>query len=98
MPRRFPKPTGEGNAGADPGRPELLDVGQVAERLNCSARSVYRLADDGRMPPPVKLGSLVRWRADELAQWIDGGCPSVVAGKNHSRRDDHERGGRSHAK
>ena len=39
----------------------LLDVKQVAVLLHCSERHVYRLADDRRMPPPMKLGALVRW-------------------------------------
>jgi excisionase family DNA binding protein len=52
----------------------LLDVEQVAELLNCSARHVYRLADAGRMPAPVRLGALVRWRRQDLETWIADGC------------------------
>ena len=55
--------------------PELLDVRAVATLLDCSARHVYRLADAGRMPQPVKLGALVRWRRKDLSDWIDAGCP-----------------------
>ena len=36
-----------------------------------------RLADGGRMPRPVRLGGLVRWRRAELQAWIDAGCPST---------------------
>ena len=53
---------------------ELLDVKAVAELLGCSPRTVYRLADADRMPRPVKLGALVRWRRGEILDWIDGGC------------------------
>ena len=56
---------------------QLLDVGAVAEMLGCSTRHVYRLSDAGRMPAPVKLGSLVRWSAAAIREWIDQGCPSV---------------------
>jgi excisionase family DNA binding protein len=55
----------------------LLDVEQVAELLNCSARHVYRLADAGHMPPPVRLGTLVRWRRQDLDAWLAGGCRPV---------------------
>ncbi len=56
---------------------ELLDVRAVSELLgSCSIRHVYRLADAGRMPRPVKLGSLVRWRRRELEAWISAGCPT----------------------
>jgi excisionase family DNA binding protein len=56
---------------------KLLDVAAVAEMLGCSQRHIYRLADAGRMPPPVKLGSLVRWSSFSIREWIDQGCPSV---------------------
>lgn len=52
----------------------LLDVGQVAELLSCSPRHVYRLSDAGRMPPPVRLGALVRWSRQSLEEWIAAGC------------------------
>ena len=50
---------------------ELLDVRAVASLLGgCSTRHVIRLSDAGRMPPAVKLGSLLRWRRAELEAWI----------------------------
>lgn len=55
----------------------LVDVKTVAQMLGCSSRTVYRLSDSGRMPRPVRLGSLVRWRADEVRDWIDSGCKLV---------------------
>ena len=35
----------------------------------------YRLADSGRIPPPVRIGGLVRWPRAALEQWIKEGCP-----------------------
>jgi len=55
----------------------LLDVQAVAKLLDCSSRHVYRLADAGRMPAPLKLGALVRWRRAEIDRWLDAGCPSM---------------------
>ena len=55
----------------------LLDVRQVAALLTCSTRHVYRLTDAGRMPRPVNLGRLVRWRRAEIEAWIAEGCPPV---------------------
>jgi excisionase family DNA binding protein len=64
---------------ADPAA--LLDVGQVADLLSCSQRHVYRLSDAGRMPSPVRLGSLVRWPRQALEEWIKAGCkPCRTAG------------------
>lgn len=56
---------------------ELLDVQQVASLLACSTRHVYRLADGGKMPRPVKLGSLCRWSSKAIEGWIAGGCKAV---------------------
>jgi len=71
---------GERIAGPDPRRAvsaELLGVKAVAELLGCSGRHVYRLADAGRMPRPVRLGALVRWRRGELMDWLARGCPAL---------------------
>lgn len=62
---------------ATPNHDELLNVKAVAARLDCSPRHVYRLVDAGKMPAPVRLGVLVRWRKAELDEWLDAGCPPV---------------------
>lgn len=54
----------------------LLDVEAVAALLDCSPRHIYRLADSGRMPRPIKLGHLVRWPRADLLLWLTQGCPS----------------------
>jgi excisionase family DNA binding protein len=59
--------------------PALCDVRSVAALLQCSPRHVYRLSDAGRMPPPLKLGALVRWRRQDLDNWLAGGCKPVRA-------------------
>ena len=56
---------------------KLLDVQAVAKMLGCSQRHVYRLSDAGRMPVPVKLGSLVRWSKSSIEDWIVDGCKPV---------------------
>jgi excisionase family DNA binding protein len=62
--------------------PQLLDVRAVAALLDCSSRHVYRMADAGQMPSPLRLGSLVRWSRQTVEQWIAEGCKPVrSAGK-----------------
>ena len=56
---------------------QLLDVRAVAQLLNCSPRHVYRMADAGKMPPPVRIGVLVRWSRKSIDDWIAGGCRPV---------------------
>ena len=61
---------------------ELLDVRAVAAPLGgCSTRHLYRLADAGRMPRPIKLGTLIRWRRAELMRWIAEDCPPIRSTK-----------------
>jgi len=55
----------------------LLDIRAVAQLLDVHTRTVRRMADAGRMPRPLKVGRLVRWRAGDVADWIDRGCPAV---------------------
>ena len=55
--------------------PLLIDVAEVARLLTCSQPHVRHMADSGRMPRPVKLGTLVRWKRAEIDQWLADGCP-----------------------
>ena len=54
---------------------KLFDVQVVAELLGCSPRHVHRLSDAGRMPRPVKIGSLCRWSKSSIESWVRAGCP-----------------------
>jgi excisionase family DNA binding protein len=56
---------------------ELIDVQAVAAQLGCSPRHVIRLADSGRMPPPIKLGALCRWKRSSISEWLENDCRPV---------------------
>lgn len=53
---------------------DLLDIGEVARLLRVSRRHVAGLVARGELSRPVRLGRSVRWRAAEVAAWIDDGC------------------------
>ncbi len=36
-----------------------------------------RLRAAGKLPPSVRLGRKVLWRAAEVAAWIESGCPDA---------------------
>ena len=56
----------------------LIGLGTVAALCgDCSKRHIMRLADAGKMPRPIKLGALLRWRRDEIERWVADGCPAV---------------------
>ena len=73
-PLRTIVPTRDDVPGSD--APLLIAAGEVARLLNVSKRTLWRLLSAGKVPAPVRLGSAVRWRRDELEQWILQGCPS----------------------
>jgi excisionase family DNA binding protein len=52
-----------------------IDVQEVARMCSCSTRHIWRLADAGKMPAPIRLGALVRWNRQVIEQWIAAGCP-----------------------
>lgn len=81
--------TGGRAVGSEP-RPtvpaELLGVRDVCALLGgCSARSVYRLCDSGKMPFGLKLNGMRRWRRAELVAWLAAGCPPVRTAKGAAR-------------
>lgn len=61
---------------------KLRDVKAVADVLDCSTQHVYRLSDAGRMPRPLRLGSLVRWSRFEIEEWIASVAPLAGKGGN----------------
>ena len=68
-----------------PPQSAMLTATGVAAMLVCSPRTVYRLVDAGRIPPPVKIGGMVRWPRESLEQWIADGCPVPKNGQNLAR-------------
>ena len=59
------------------GAPLLVSVERLAKLLEVSPRTIRRGVESGKIPPPVRVGSLVRWRLDIIYAWIADGCPSM---------------------
>ena len=57
--------------------PILIDVGELAKILRLSPRTVWRLANCGKIPAPLKIGGSRRWRRGDVEQFIAGGCKPV---------------------
>ena len=49
----------------------LYNVRQVAAQLGCCPRMVQLLVARGELPAPLRLGRLVRWRAEDIAGWLE---------------------------
>lgn len=50
----------------------LLSARQVAALLNVSPATIWRLRDQGLLPPSVKVGSCVRWRRGDILRYVQG--------------------------
>ena len=59
----------------------MMTVGEIATLLNVGIATVWRMRDCGRIPPPLKIGAIVRWRRDDIERWIADGCPDMRGGK-----------------
>ncbi len=55
----------------------LLSTKQVAEALDVSRRTIYRMRQTGKLPKPVKMGKSLKWRREELEAWVAAGCPPL---------------------
>ncbi len=52
--------------------PRLLRRRQVEELVGMSTSSIYRKVRSGDFPEPVDVGGgTVRWREDELLEWLE---------------------------
>ena len=59
---------------------QLIEIDSIAQMLKCSTRHVRRLVDSGRIPRPIKLGTLLRWIKSDIDRWFIAGCPSCRKG------------------
>lgn len=54
----------------------LLPARQAAQLCGVSVATWHRMVAAGRTPAPIRLSAgCVRWRRDELADWVAAGCP-----------------------
>ena len=54
----------------------LVSADAAARLLGVSRSHFYSLLSAGQVPSPVHLGRAARWRAEELRQWVQAGCPN----------------------
>jgi predicted DNA-binding transcriptional regulator AlpA len=59
--------------------PALISASELAEMLQVSTRTLWRLRSAGKLIKPIKLGGSTRWRLDEVQAWITAGCPAPDA-------------------
>jgi hypothetical protein len=60
----------------------LIGVSIVARLYSCSERHAWRAADAGLIPPPLRVGRIVRWRIGTIREHIRGGCKPLAPSAN----------------
>lgn len=68
-------PTGVSIGSAAPAAPLVADARALAKLLGLGLRTVRTYDTRGLIPKPVKLGSRVVWRLDEIRAWLATGAP-----------------------
>jgi predicted DNA-binding transcriptional regulator AlpA len=67
--------------------PALITAAEFAQMLKLSVRTLWRRRSAGQVPQPVRIGGAVRWRLDDVRQWIAGGC--LVSGDRQRQNGAH---------
>lgn len=53
----------------------LIDTHEMVKLLKYSARKIWGMEKNGKMPAAIRVGKSVRWSLDEIKAWNDAGCP-----------------------
>ena len=51
---------------------EIMTVEQLAKYLNVGVTTIYKLANDGKIPD-TKVGNQWRFRKEKIDEWLDQG-------------------------
>ncbi len=76
--RSQPMPEGSGEQGSvlEPAPQQLLITARRAAAICGKSLRTWRTWDAaGWIPRPVRIGRSTLWRADELREWVNVGCP-----------------------
>jgi predicted DNA-binding transcriptional regulator AlpA len=57
--------------------PLLVTAREVSQMLRVSLRTLGRMRSAGDVPASIKVGGNVRWRLQDIREWIENGCPSL---------------------
>lgn len=52
-------------------RDTLMSAQDIAEKLGVSLRTVYRWKADGDLPPALRVGRHLRYRPDDIDEWLE---------------------------
>jgi len=60
--------------------PDLLTTNDLCDLLKIHRATLNRLMHLGKVPEPIRVtSSMLRWRKDEIGEWIAAGMPCRAA-------------------
>lgn len=62
--------------------PILYTAREAAAFCMISESNWYKLNRKGYIPRPVRIGTMYRWRKNDLVDWVAAGCPRPEKRKN----------------
>ncbi len=62
---------------------DLLLASEVADLFRVSVRTVTRWGHGGKLPPPVKVGGVTRWRREDIERVLKGDSCERVGNQEH---------------
>jgi len=55
----------------------FVSAKELSLMLGISVRQIWRLRATGQLPKPIYLGSSVKWKINEIAEWVESNCPDL---------------------
>lgn len=55
----------------------FVSAKELSLMLGVSLRQVWRLNETGKLPRPIRLGGSVKWKLNEIAEWVENNCPDL---------------------
>ena len=64
----------------------LLTANELAAMLGVNRSTIWTWHSSGKIPMPIQIGGITRWRKDEIQQWLDAGAPPRERWANRGER------------
>lgn len=55
---------------------QMLNSNDLMALLGIKKSAFYQLKSTGKLPRPVRIGTIQRWRLADVERWLEFGCPS----------------------
>lgn len=70
----------------------LLTVQELSRELRISVRQLWTMTSRGTLPPPVRIGRVVRWKVQDIENWVASDCPASEGSLATPAKGDSKKG------